>query len=247
MQCGIYILQEIRAAHKTNCRHNYRKERRRKMGVFDQAGLALLKKKADRNLAKLAEDDPALAARYEALKQRVVYRKNQFQELMVWLEARTAWTEAPASIKYHLNKPHGLLEHSVNVAEALLALRDTLEPDVPDESCVIVGLLHDLGKAGVEGKPQYIENEPSEKQKSAGYPASTPYKFNNDMIYLSVPIRSLYLILPRLKLSEEEAQAIVYHDGQYVEDNRSVATKEEKLTLLLQYADNWSGFVKEME
>jgi len=112
---------------------------------------------------------------------------------------------------------------------------------------VIVGLLHDLGKAGVEGKPQYIENEPSEKQKSAGYPASTPYKFNSDLIYLSVPIRSLYLILPRLKLSEAEVQAIAYHDGQYVEDNRSVAAKEDKLTLLLQYADNWNGFVKEME
>ena len=50
-----------------------------------------------------------------------------------------------------------------------------------------------------------------------------------------------------IPLTEEEAQAIVYHDGQYVEDNRSVATHEEKLTLLLQYADNWSGFVVEEE
>lgn len=28
-----------------------------------------------------------------------------------------------------------------------------------------------------------------------------------------------------------------------VMDNHSVAAKEEKLTLLLQYADNWSGFI----
>ena len=216
------------------------------MGVLDKVGPAILKNIADCNLTKLSEYDSFLAARYEAIKHRVVVRKDQFEELIVWLEASTAWIEAPASIKYHLNKPHGLLAHSVNVAEALLALRDTLEPDIPDESCVIVGLLHDLGKAGVEGKPQYIENEPSEKQKSAGYPASTPYKFNSDLIYLSVPIRSLYLILPRLKLTEAEVQAIAYHDGQYVDDNRSVAAKEEKLTLLLQYADNWSGFVKEI-
>lgn len=39
--------------------------------------------------------------------------------------------------------------------------------------------------------------------------------------------------------------SIVYHDGQYVDDNRSVATHEEPLTLLLQYADSWSGFVLE--
>ena len=32
---------------------------------------------------------------------------------------------------------------------------------------------------------------------------------------------------------------------QYVEDNRSVAAREGKLTLLLQYADNWSGFIVE--
>lgn len=67
------------------------------------------------------------------------------------------------------------------------------------------------------------------------------------MIYLSVPIRSLYLTAERFPLTEQEVQAIVYHDGQYVDDNKSVATKEERLTLLLQYADNWSGFVIEME
>ena len=50
-----------------------------------------------------------------------------------------------------------------------------------------------------------------------------------------------------IKLSEEEVQAIVYHNGQYVDDNASVARKEEPLTLLLQYADTWSGFVLETE
>ena len=199
------------------------------------------------NLGKLNNDDIELAMRYEALKLRVLERRDRFIELMQWLEENTEWTTSPASIKYHMNKPHGLLEHSVNVAETMLALKDTLAPDIPDESCVIVGLLHDLGKAGMPGKPQYLENEPSEKQKWAGYPATIPYKYNNDLIYLSVPIRGLYLVLPRLQLSEEEVQAIAYHDGQYVDDNRSVAAREEKLTLLLQYADNWSGFVKEME
>ena len=65
------------------------------------------------------------------------------------------------------------------------------------------------------------------------------------IIDLSVPIRSLYLILPYLPLTEEEVQAIAYHDGQYVDDNKSSATKEEPLTLLLQYADTWSGFIIE--
>lgn len=89
-------------------------------------------------------------------------------------------------------------------------------------------------------------NQPSEKQKAYGYPASVSYRFNKELTYLSVPIRSLYLVAQYFPLTEE-AQAIVYHDGQYVEDNHSVAAREEPLTLLLQYADNWSGFIVEKE
>ena len=88
------------------------------------------------------------------------------------------------------------------------------------------------------GKPQYFKNT---KDNANSY----PYNFNKNLTYLSVPVRSLYLALPYLLLSETEVQAIIYHDGQYVDDNKSVATREEPLTLLLQYADNWSGFVIE--
>ena len=188
-----------------------------------------------------------LRARYEALKEEVSERWAEFAELMKFVETETEYLTAPASTKFHLCKEGGLLEHSVNVAETLLKLKATLAPEISDESCVIVALLHDLGKAGMPGEPQYLKNEPSPKQKAYGYPASKPYRFNSDLLYLSVPVRSLYLVASRFPLTEEEAQAIVYHDGQYVEDNRNVAAKEEKLTLLLQYADNWSGFIVEKE
>ena len=186
-----------------------------------------------------------LNMRYQQLKEKVNERKDAFTKLMCFLEKETAWLTAPASIKYHLCRNQGLLEHSVNVAETMLMLRGLLAPELSEESCVITALLHDLGKAGVAGQPQYLENSPSEKQQRYGYSASTPYRFNSEMTYLSVPVRSLYLILPYLPLTQEEAQAIVYHDGQYVPENRGVAAKEDKLTLLLQYADNWSGFILE--
>lgn len=188
-----------------------------------------------------------LLERYELLKSKVIERKEEFEQLMSFVENETAYMTTPASTKYHLCRERGLLEHSINVAETMLKLRAVLAPHISEESCVIVALMHDLGKAGVPGVPQYLVNEPSEKQKAAGYPASAPYRFNKDLTYLSVPVRSLYLCGARFPLTEEEAQAIVYHDGQYVDDNRSVATKETPLTLLLQYADNWSGFVIEKE
>ncbi len=188
-----------------------------------------------------------LIERYQALKSKVTERQEEFTQLMNYIEEETSYMTAPASTKYHLCRENGLLEHSVNVAENMLKIKNVLAPEISDESCVIAALLHDLGKAGMPGRPQYMKNEPSPKQKTAGYPASIPYRFNKDLLYLSVPIRGLYLIASRFPLTEEEVQAIVYHDGQYVEDNRSVATREGKLTLLLQYADNWSGFIVEME
>jgi len=189
--------------------------------------------------------DKDLRNRYNMLKAKVVKRADDFAVLMEFIETKTAWLAAPASTRFHLSREHGLLEHSVNVAETLLRIKDVLYPLIEDESCVIVALLHDLGKAGTPEGAQYLKNQPTERQRQYGYGPTYPYSFNKDLTYLSVPVRSLYLALPFIDLSEEEAQAIVYHDGQYVEDNRSVAKNERPLTLLLQYADNWCGFVVE--
>ena len=181
-----------------------------------------------------------LIERYENLKSKVVKRREEFLKFAEFVETETEYLTAPASSKFHLCKECGLLEHSINVAETLLKIKNTLAPEISDESCVIVALFHDLGKVGMPNNPQYIKNEPTEKQKKYGLSAWPPYKFNNDLIYLSVPIRSLYLIGDKISLTEAEVQAIIYHDGQYVDDNKSVAMREEKLTLLLQFADNWS-------
>jgi len=191
--------------------------------------------------------DRVLQKRYDTLKAKVVRRADEFTDLMDFIETKTAWLTSPASTRFHLSREHGLLEHSVNVAETLLRIKETLYPIIEDESCIIVGLLHDLGKAGTPEGAQYLKNQPTERQRQYGYGPTYPYSFNRDLTYLSVPIRSLYLVLPYLSLSEDEAQAIAYHDGQYVEDNRSVAKNERPLALLLQYADNWCGFVVEAE
>jgi len=186
-----------------------------------------------------------LQERYNMLKSRVKTRADDFADLMDFIENETEWLTAPASTRFHLCRENGLLEHSVNVAEILIQLKNTLYPVIDDESCVIVALLHDLGKVGMPNQPLSLKNKPTVNQRRAGYGPTYPYSYNNGLTYLSVPLRSLYLSLPYLTLSEEEAQAIAYHDGQYVDDNRSVAKNERPLTLLLQYADNWCGFVVE--
>ncbi|MDX9745957.1 MAG: hypothetical protein WCX84_09145 [Syntrophales bacterium] len=62
---------------------------------------------------------------------------------------------------------------------------------------------------------------------------------------MGLAVRSLYLISQYISLSETEAQAIVYHDGQYIDDNKVVVHKEEPLTLLLHWADYWRAHIYE--
>ena len=87
--------------------------------------------------------------RYDTLKQKVVKRKDSCNRFLSLLEGETTWLTSPASTRYHLAEEQGLLKHSVGVAETLLRFRETFAPAITEESCVIVGLLHDAGKLGI--------------------------------------------------------------------------------------------------
>ena len=182
-----------------------------------------------------------LAGRYEAIQLQVEERKGEFDDFISFLERETSWLSAPASTRFHLAVPGGLLEHSINVAETILKLKEMLAPELNSESCVLVALFHDLGKIGIPGKPYYLPNPSRWHVEKRGI----AYIVNQELVHLDVPTRSLFLLAQHIPLSDEEAQAIRYHDGQHVPENQSVAHRESKLTLLLQYADNWSGEILE--
>jgi len=179
--------------------------------------------------------------RYEVLKSRVTKRKREFDAFITMLEKETSWLTSPASTKYHLNKEGGLLEHSVGVTETLLKFREALAPQISEESCVIVGLFHDVGKIGMPGKPRYLKNDNQWEIEKRGI----TYKINPEEVYMNLAARSLYLVAKYLPLSDSEAQAILYHDGQYVEGNKEVAHHEMPLTLLAHFADLWTASVYE--
>lgn len=179
--------------------------------------------------------------RYKELQNKVVVRKNDFSDFIRMLESKTSWLTSPASTKFHLNKEGGLLEHSVGVAETLLKFREALAPQISEESCVIVGLLHDIGKIGMPGKPRYLKNDNEWEIKNRGI----TYKINPKEVYMGLAARSLYLIAKYIPLSDSEAQAILYHDGQYVEGNKEVAHHEMPLTLLVHFADLWTAHIYE--
>lgn len=169
---------------------------------------------------------------YNVLKAKVVERKKDFEEFINFLERKTGWLTAPASIRYHLSEEKGLLKHSVGVTKTLLKLRDLLAPDLSEESCVIVGLFHDAGKIGSKDNPRYLNQ-------------GDKFVYNKNQVEMQIANRSLYLVTKYIPLSDEEAQAILYHDGQYIPENRFIAHRECPLTLLLTFADTWTAAVYE--
>ncbi len=178
--------------------------------------------------------------RYSNLLSKITERKSEVEKFIDVLHNQTTWLTSPASTKYHLNKEGGLLEHSIGVAETLLRLRAALAPEISEESCVIVGLFHDVGKVGMPGKPYYL---PEVKD---GEPTGA-YTTNPDIVAMGLALRSLYLVSQYIPLTDAEAQAIAYHDGMYVPEGRTVAHKEEPLLLLLHWADMWTASVREKE
>ena len=101
--------------------------------------------------------------------------------------------------------------------------------------------MHDVGKIGMPGKPRYLKNDNEWEIRNR----NMTYKINSEEVYMNIAVRSLYIISKYISLSDAEAQAILYHDGQFIDANKEVANKEEPLTLLVQFADNWTAHVSE--
>ena len=186
-----------------------------------------------------------VSGRYEALKQKVAVRQAEFRKFIGFLEGETSWLTSPASTRYHMNVEGGLLMHSVGVAETALRLRYLLAPDLSEESVVITALFHDVGKVGHPGKPYYLPNDNLWEVRNRG----RAYKVNPEIIAMNSAVRGLCLVSRFIPLSEEEAQAIVAHDGLYPVyggvANLEYHQAECRLLMIIQFADKWTAAVEE--
>ena len=164
---------------------------------------------------------------------------------------------APCSGSFHLSKEGGLAEHSLNVYKTMRimaeSLYDNLTYDYLDE-LIIVSILHDLGKMGQFGKPNYTENmikdgrptksEPEQKYKRS---ETKPYITNPDLLNVPHEIRSIAIASKYINLTEQEQFAILYHNGLYGDLRYQISGKETPLYLLLHFADMWCSRVTEVE
>ncbi len=164
--------------------------------------------------------------RYRGFIDLVERRGKEVSDFIRFLEEETSWLTSPASTRFHNDFEGGLLKHSISVAETLIKVKGILAPAIDNESCVIVGLFHDVGKVGFPGKPFYLPNP----DKEGGRKSGRRYIVNPEVVSMGLAVRSLFLVSQYIPLTEEEAQAITYHDGQYIEENKVIAHREMPLT-----------------
>ena len=160
-------------------------------------------------------------ADFLAVYNRSVNRREGAVAMLKWLENETDFFTAPASSKHHLAQPGGLVTHSLNVWRRLreITVRDLTGRYAPgvchiseaeEETVAILGLLHDVCKAGV----YHQETKRRKNQETGKWEDYLGYTFR-DPFPLGHGEKSLFLITRHMALTEEEALAIRWHMGAY--------------------------------
>jgi len=175
-----------------------------------------------------------------------------YNELIAHMEECGFFT-APCSGQHHLSEEGGLAEHTVNVTQMALSLKETYAHYVPSDSVIICAILHDLGKAGQFGKPNYVPNMLTPRATKANpdpepyQSEKRPYITNPELMYVDHEIRSIVIAQKYIELTEEEQTAILWHNGLYGPFKYEIPGKETPLYLLIHMADMWASRVIEKE
>ena len=163
-------------------------------------------------------------------------------ELLAYMDG-AGFFEAPCSGAHHLAKDGGLVEHSLNVLNAARRLNKAWGDLIEDETLILVTLLHDLGKMGDHGKPNYTPYILKDGSQST----AKPYVTNSELVYLPHEVRSVMIAERFIMLSEQEEQAILFHNGLYGSFKYEISGKETPLYMILHFSDMWASRVVETE
>lgn len=171
-------------------------------------------------------------------------------KLLAWIESSDFFT-APASTRFHLSSPGGLLEHSLHVFErmkAICANEATIttgfnEPSM--ETIAVCGLLHDICKAN------FYAVEMRNRKNDQGRWEQYPFYVVDDKLPYGHGEKSVYIISGFMRLSRKEAMAIRWHmgfsDNDFQGGGYSVGNAFDKfpLAVLLHIADLQATYLDE--
>ena len=157
-------------------------------------------------------------ARFEAELAKV--KRPGMDKLLEYIQ-KSDFYKAPASTKYHLACPGGLLQHSLNVLDALRGLLSwrsdgnweyraagKVVDTIPDDSVIMMALLHDICKTHFYGT-----STRNQKNDNTGKWEKVPFYTVNDMMPLGHGPKSAMIIKQYTTLTTMEMYAIWHHMG----------------------------------
>lgn len=182
-------------------------------------------------------------------------------KFLEWLK-KTDFFTAPASTRYHLCEPGGLVAHSVHVYERLRVLyiaekvrnsekAETASSASADlsaqeaETIAVCGLLHDICKVNF-----YKPGTRNVKNETTGQWEKVPCYTIEDQLPYGHGEKSVYIISGFMRLTREEAMAIRWHMGGFGENNAqnvSGAFSKYPLAVLTHLADMQATYLDEAE
>lgn len=180
-------------------------------------------------------------------------KRQGINNLIKYLESSDFFT-APASSIYHGSYAGGLLEHSLNVYNCLVYEYENIKdsdfelPSIPEDSIIIVSLLHDLCKVNC-----YVESTRNVKNEQTGQWEKVPVYKREPLFPMGHGGKSVFIAQQFIQLSPEEAQAIYWHMQAYDISNYntlnelSQANNENLLCFLLGQADMKATYIAENE
>jgi len=168
-------------------------------------------------------------------------KREGMEEVINFLE-KSDFFKAPASTRFHGDYEGGLAEHSMKVYEILKEKVKTasIQIDTPEESLIIMALLHDICKAN------YYKVDYRNAKNSLGEWEKVPYYTVDDTIPYGHGEKSVMMLTEYIKLTNEEKYAIRWHMG-FSEPKENyaplgLAYKKYPIVLLLNEADLESSY-----
>lgn len=161
------------------------------------------------------------------------YIKREGADKLLDFLMKSDFFTAPASARFHSSYEGGLVDHSLNVYDALVGYlnspraKEAYKFAYTDESIAIVALLHDLCKVGV-----YKKGFRNVKDEKGAWQRVDTFEYDDQLPY-GHGEKSVYIITGYMRLTREEAFAIRYHMGysSEFEDIRNVSKAFEMFPL----------------
>ena len=188
-------------------------------------------------------------ARFIEIFKTKITREGSDKLLQFLLSPHSDFFTAPASSRFHSSYEGGLLDHSLNVYDCLVAYMNSdkakqLGFEYSDETLAIVALLHDLCKVNV-----YKKGFRNVKDDKGVWQKVDTYEYDDQLPY-GHGEKSVYMISPYMMLKREEAFAIRYHMGySSTEDQRNISAAFEMfpLAFALHVADSEATYYVESD